>query len=1025
LSAELLDRLKAALADRYTVERELGAGGMATVYLATDLKHERQVAVKVLRPELASALGPERFLREIKTTANLRHPNILPLFDSGEAEGSLFYVMPYLVGESLRDRLRRETQLPLGDALRIADEVADALSYAHDHGVIHRDVKPENVLLEAGHAIVADFGIAHAVTASGDEKLTATGTAIGSPHYMSPEQWSGETVDERSDLYALACMLYEMLAGSPPFTGPTPVAVMAGHAVHPVPSLQAACPSVTGPVAAAVERALAKSPADRFASVKEWRAAVTGPGVEAPAIGAPGVVAAPRAFHKPPPNPSTPLLGREDRLGAAAEQLHAGARVLTITGYGGTGKTRFATELFRRLAADYPSGAGFVSLVSVTSAADVLPTIGTALDIAEAPGRSALDALCTVIGDGRTLLVLDNLEQVLDAAGDIAAVVSRCPGLQVIATSRGPLKIGAESEFVLPPLTLPAEDTTSLDLLRQCPSVALFVQRAEKVNPGFALSTANAETVAAICCRLDGLPLALELAAARVRILEPTSLLQRLDHALDVLTSGDRDLPLRQRTLRATISWSYSLLDAPQQRLLRRVSVFHEGWTLEAMEQVCYTDDDRHRALDELDSLLEKGLVGVVGNGDRYVLLETIRAFAAEQADVGGEVDALRNAHADHFLAFAAGVDVGIKGSGQLAAMRRARADNANMHAAIQWLTVCARTGDSIALEKALQLAGHLNWFWHIGAQHSTARETLDELLALAPADAPSRGRGLALLANAMISTVTGEWDRALRESTGACEDGVAIGDEAIAVEGVFMAGYCHLSVGRMDEARAAVDDAIARAGAGVSEFLQALGMALKGLLLFATGDLEAGLAIVHEARQTQQRLGDYEGSGVALSFLAQMTFAKGDHADAMALYGDALASLETVGDRPEIARVQCELGWTALAASDVPAAQRAFRRAVSTYEEVGSARGTGLALMGLAAVDAAAGRSERAVTIAAAARVLSERAGAVVAHPMDPGVVDRIEALKATIPQATLDDLVASGRTLSPAAVLAMVADT
>jgi tetratricopeptide (TPR) repeat protein len=195
-------------------------------------------------------------------------------------------------------------------------------------------------------------------------------------------------------------------------------------------------------------------------------------------------------------------------------------------------------------------------------------------------------------------------------------------------------------------------------------------------------------------------------------------------------------------------------------------------------------------------------------------------------------------------------------------------------------------------------------------------------------------------------------------------------------------------------------------------------------MLLFATGELDAGVALVYQARRIQERLGDCEGGGVALSFLAQMTFAKGDHAGALALYRDALASFETVGDHPEIARIHCEMGWTALAAEDVPAAQRAFQLAVSAYEEVGSPRGTGLALLGLAAAEAAAGRAERAVEIAAAAHVLSERAGVVVEHPMDPGVVGRIEALRATIPQATLDDLVASGRTLSPAAVLTMVGE-
>ena len=431
----------------------------------------------------------------------------------------------------------------------------------------------------------------------------------------------------------------------------------------------------------------------------------------------------------------------------------------------------------------------------------MLPTVAIALDIVEAHGRSALDALATVIADRRVLLVLDNLEQVLEAAADIAALVSRCPSLQVIATSRAPLKIGAESEFGLPPLELPASDAASLDALQGCPSVTLFVQRAAKVKPGFALTAANAGAIAAICRRLDGLPLALELAAARARVLEPAALLQRLDHALDLLTSGDRDLPLRQRTLRTAISWSYSLLDPAEQRLLRRLSVFHEGWTLEAWSRSATGSTSVHRALDELDSLVEKGLVRVVGSGERYALLETIRAFAAEQLHASGEVHAARHAHADHFLAFASGVDAGIKGTGQLEAVGRGRGDNANMHAAIQWLTTCARAGDRAALEKGLLLAGHLNWFWHMGGQHLTARATLDALLALAAGAAPSRGRGLALLASAMISSATGEWERGLGESTAAYQEGLAVGDEPVTVEGILFVGYCHLHGGRMAEA--------------------------------------------------------------------------------------------------------------------------------------------------------------------------------------------------------------------------------
>src|SRR5215208_1015970 len=229
-STSMLDttRIATSLVDRYRVERELGAGGMATVYLAEDLRHGRKVALKVLRPELAAIIGSQRFLTEIRTTANLQHPNILPLFDSGEVDGTVFYVMPFVEGESLRDRLRRERQLPVEDAVRIVREVAGALDYAHRHGVIHRDIKPENILLHDGRALVADFGIALAASKAGSNRMTETGMSLGTPHYMSPEQAMGEReITARSDVYALGCVLYEMLTGEPPFTGATAQAVVA------------------------------------------------------------------------------------------------------------------------------------------------------------------------------------------------------------------------------------------------------------------------------------------------------------------------------------------------------------------------------------------------------------------------------------------------------------------------------------------------------------------------------------------------------------------------------------------------------------------------------------------------------------------------------------------------------------------------------------------------------------------------------------------------------------------------------
>ncbi len=277
-----LERLRAALADRYALERELGQGGMATVYLAQDLRHERTVAVKVMRPDVASAVGAERFLREIKTTAHLSHPHILPIHDSGEAGGLLFYVMPYVEGESLRDRITREKQLPLEDALQITREVADALSYAHSHGVIHRDIKPENILFESGHAVVADFGIARAVSAAGSEKLTETGLAVGTPAYMSPEQAAGDAdLDGRSDLYSLGCVLYEMLSGETPYTGPTPQAILAKKLSEPLPRITVVRERVPAGVETALYRVLARTPADRWRTAADFASALADAGMRA------------------------------------------------------------------------------------------------------------------------------------------------------------------------------------------------------------------------------------------------------------------------------------------------------------------------------------------------------------------------------------------------------------------------------------------------------------------------------------------------------------------------------------------------------------------------------------------------------------------------------------------------------------------------------------------------------------------------------------------------------------------------
>jgi serine/threonine-protein kinase len=342
---DLTEQLRTALSGRYTIERELGRGGMATVWLARDLRHDRLIALKVLHPELSASLGPERFLREIRTTARLDHPHILALLDSGEVAGPeaagaaggaiLWYTMPYVEGESLRDRLRREGQLPVEQALRIGAEVADALDCAHEHNIVHRDIKPENILLSRGHARVADFGVARALEAAGGSELTATGLAVGTPTYMSPEQASGGAVDPRTDVYALGCVLYEMLAGEPPFTGPTAQAIVAKRfAGEPTP-LRVVRPSVPETVEQAVCRALAPVPADRFASAAELgRALETAVSGATPSAGRPSVPTVPAAAAAGRGRRRIPVLAATLAVGFV---LGLGVLFGWLRGHGGAG----------------------------------------------------------------------------------------------------------------------------------------------------------------------------------------------------------------------------------------------------------------------------------------------------------------------------------------------------------------------------------------------------------------------------------------------------------------------------------------------------------------------------------------------------------------------------------------------------------------------------------------------------------------------------------------------------------------
>ncbi|HEU5009219.1 MAG TPA: adenylate/guanylate cyclase domain-containing protein, partial [Gaiellaceae bacterium] len=459
------------------------------------------------------------------------------------------------------------------------------------------------------------------------------------------------------------------------------------------------------------------------------------------------------------PEPTTPLVGRAADLASLVELAHE-HRLVTITGPGGVGKTRILIELGRKLAPEFLDGVAFIALAEVTDPAQFVPALADALDVKEAEERTLGEGVAALIGDKKALLLLDNLEQVVAAASDVARMIENCPRLRIVTTSRIPLSLAAERQYALNPLELPPQsDAASIESLASYPAIALFVERAKITRGPFELTPENAAAVAAICRRLDGLPLALELAAARLRLLAPEALLERLDHALQILTSGARDAPERQQTLRATIDWSHSLLTEPEQRLFRRLAVFAGGCSVADVEAVC--SDQGESVLDELESLADKALVQADAQGDRVRTLQTINEYARERLEAAGERAEVAPRHAHHYAAFAERIRDGIEGTAQISSLERGIAEEGNLQVALDTLLEAARQGDAGACEVGMQMCGDLFMYWHIRGKNLTAREYAQSFLDAAPGGAPTRGRAGALRTAGLASWMLGQFERA------------------------------------------------------------------------------------------------------------------------------------------------------------------------------------------------------------------------------------------------------------------------
>jgi len=674
------------------------------------------------------------------------------------------------------------------------------------------------------------------------------------------------------------------------------------------------------------------------------------------------------------PEPASALLGRSRELASLVELVRA-HRIVTITGPGGVGKTRVLVELGRTLVSEFADGAAFISLADVMVPDGLAPALAAALDVKEAEERSLVEGVIALIGDRSALLLLDNLEQIAAAAPDIARIVAECPNLRTVVTSRTPLRLPHEHEYLLSPLELPTDGAAdSTAALGDYAAIALFVERARAVKAGFGLTPENGPVVAAVCRRLDGLPLALELAAARLRIMSPESLLERLDHTLKLLTSSSRAVPERQQTLRATIDWSHSLLTNQEQRIFRRMAAFVGGCTLEDVEAVCAEADES--AIDSVESLVDKALVQVDGQTDRLRMLQTIGEYAAERLGDAGETGVIATRHARRYAQLAVHIRDGIEGSYEIAALQRGIADEGNLIAALDTFLAAGGRGDSSALEAGMKMCGDLYFYWHIRGKNVTALEYASAFLEADTSRSQTAGRAGALITAGLGSWVLGEFQKAADQWNESYEIATACDARPERCKAAFFQALALVGID-IEAARRWTNEGIELARR--DDFVWALGLAsaFDGIVRAVSGDLGGAHARYSEALAIQERLGDYEGAGVSLGGMAALAAGREDFASALDLYLQSLTAFETCGDRAEEARVLSEMAWTYLRNGDAPTARRYFFDSVQAYTDVGSVRGVGLSMVGLASTEVAE-RPYRAVQIAAAAEVYAGQEGIV-----------------------------------------------
>jgi non-specific serine/threonine protein kinase len=988
----------------YVILGRIGSGGMGDVYRAHDGRLDRDVALKLLPREFAR--DPERlarFRQEALHLAALNHPNIATIHGFEDAgEGTMFLVLELVEGRSLADRLE-EGPLPPPEALAVAAQIAEALEAAHERGVIHRDLKPANVMLgPRGRVKVLDFGLARGrkaggaaraleraggqvdldallqspdgatlapiapATVAGDPGATLAGDGgatlagdggtggseggiEGTPGYMSPEQIAAGAQDARTDVFAFGAVLYEALAGTPAFPG-TNLGEMLRATLERPPAWDRLPERLSPRIRTLLEQALEKNMAKRPASVHDLRLEIEDVlGIRRAAALRAGEAT---AIAHNLPQLLTTFVGREGEL-TDCGRLLAETRLLTLTGFGGSGKTRLALELATRALEDHPDGVWFVDLAPVRDASRIEAALAGALSVREEPGRSLIEALLDRLRGRRALVLLDNCEHLLAPCAALASVLLRaCPELRVLATSREALGVEGETVHAVPTLSCPAEGERGVAAHQASESVRLYVDRARLVAPDFALSDANAAVVGEICRRLDGIPLALELAAARARVLAVEQILDKLDDRFRLLTGGSRTALPRQQTLRATIQWSYDMLAEREQEFLRRLAVFAGGWSLEGAVAVVEADADEFEILDLLTLLVDKSLAVVdrgtaAGSEARYRFLESVRQFALERLRETGEEPVLRERHLVHFLKLAEAAESQLLGPQQGQWFARLDADGENLLAAL---------GASRDLPqgpgRGLRLAGAVARFWSARGRYVIGLRALVNALeveararAAVGDTTPDPARGKALVRAGGLALYLGDLEAAAPPIEESLVIYQALGDK----KGV-----------------ARSYSALATLAAYRGDFTESRGMGLRSLELYREN-------------------GDKRGIALTLHNLGYLALLQGDWLQASPAYEEALALLREVGDREQMAGTLADLAVASQGLGRAERARAELAEAFALVEEVQARREGAYSLEAAAVLAEAWEDPERAARFLGAAQALREAIGSPLV-PLEKG---------------------------------------